>query len=180
MPRLNAKLIAVNVPARNSSTAQAFYQALMGADFARSWTTKTQSMHTPINEDRQWLWISQRMAPDEGITAWFAVDNLDQTITALEGAGGRRVGGVVDAPIAQQVQQTYEQQRPNTQTSNTMGKFQLMQDPEGNHLWLGEVEEHAHEYFALGKYDRGLSQKTVEAHQRVKQVGARLAGGNVP
>jgi predicted enzyme related to lactoylglutathione lyase len=174
MPRLNAKLIAVNVPARNSAAAESFYQALMGTDFARSWTSATHSIHTPLTEDGLWMWLSQRMAPDEGITAWFAVDNLDQTIAALERAGGHRVGGTVDAPIAPALQQTYNQQRPNLNPTNTMGKFQLMQDPDGNHLWVGQLEGHAEEYFGVGTHDRGLSQQKVAAHQRVKQLGAQL------
>jgi len=174
MPRLNAKLIAINVPARNSASAESFYQALLGTDFARSWTAAQHHMHTPISEEGLWMWIGQRMAQDEGISAWFAVDNLDQTVAALERSGGQRVGNVVDAPIAPTLQQTYNQQRPGLNPNNSMGKFQLMQDPDGNHLWIGQLEPHAQEYFGAGAHDRGLSQQTVAAHQRVKQQGASL------
>jgi len=174
MPRLKAKLIAVNVPSNNSDASQSFYQMLLGIDFARSFTEAKHSVHAPLAEQGLWMWVTSRNAPDEGIAPVFAVDDLQQSTTALEGAGGQRIVGPVDAPISPRLQQTYDQLRHGQHTTNSMGKFTLMRDPDGSYFWIGQLEEHCHEWFGYGKFDRGLSQGKLDAHQRTKRTGSVL------
>lgn len=171
--RLNAKLIAYNAPTTNTDASQKFYSALLGGDFARSFTEATRSHHTPLTEDGLWLWITTRNNPQEGGTAVFAVDDLDAALAALKAAGGTVVAGPFNLPISPKLQQTYNTTVKQSASGN-LGKFSLVHDPDNNYMWVGQLEPHAHEFFGYGSFDRGLSQAKVDAHNATRNAGSIL------
>lgn len=174
MARLKAKLIGINVPAGNAESSQNFYRNLMGIDFARSFSNKPYSLHAPISEDGLWLMVSQRNAAEEGIGAMFAVDDLKSALGQVASEGGKVVSGPFPLPIAEAARAHYDATVAPSPGGSSMGNFALVQDCDGNYFWLGELEEHAHQFYGYGKYDRGLSQAKLERHKRTQQVGATL------
>jgi predicted enzyme related to lactoylglutathione lyase len=172
---MKAKLMALNVPASDPQASRSFYAALLGTEFARSYTEDITSYHCPLADDLL-LWISHRLSNDEKIAAVFAVDNLDAAVAELRGAGGQQFGGPFESPISPKLLSTYRENRAHTgaPVTNTMGKYSLVKDPDNNIVAIMQVEEHAHEFFKLGKYAAPMSAKKIIAHQQVIQVGKQL------
>src|SRR2546423_2011520 len=84
-----AKLIQCNVPSTNIRKSRAFYQVLFSDhDFARSLTDDIESYHQPVSADGIQLTIPPRQAENEQPMCYFAVDNLDATLSSLERNGG--------------------------------------------------------------------------------------------
>src|SRR5262245_4915341 len=89
-PSMAARLVACNIPTTDHTASNAFYQALLGIEPARSLTSQLTSYHVPVSNDGQYLWLTDRTVPEEQPTAVFVVDNLDQAITDLTAAGGQQ------------------------------------------------------------------------------------------
>jgi predicted enzyme related to lactoylglutathione lyase len=172
--RLKAKLIAMNVPTNNAAVAEGFYTALLGIDFARSFTVAAHSMHAPLAEEGLWIWLTNRHAPEARAAAVYAVDDLNATLAELTKAGGHKVYGPIDAPIAPQLVKTYESKVGHALRSHSMGSFVLVRDPDDNYLWVGQLTEHSHKFFAFGAHDKGLSQAKIDEHHRTKKEGSTL------
>jgi predicted enzyme related to lactoylglutathione lyase len=174
--RLKAKLIAVNIPTRNQDASNAFYAKLLGIDLARSFTEATRSYHAPLTQSGEWLWVSARNANDEATLAVFAVDNLDQTVRDLVAAGGQSVLGPISPPISPKLYPEYSKGRSakGGHPSQTLGRFQMVKDPDGNVIMLAELDKDAQASFKAGPHDPGLSQEQVDQHQKTKQAGSAL------
>jgi predicted enzyme related to lactoylglutathione lyase len=180
---MKAKLIACNVPTSNAEPARKFYSALFGVESARSFSDQVESYHIPISNHGEWLWISHRTAADEQITCVFAVENLERAMADLSNAGGKAFVQPFDAPISPKLIKTYaEALAPDVQVTPTMGRFALMRDPDNNVIGLMQPEEHAHQFFGLGKYAAPvnviapLADRVLETHQRVLEIGKRTYG----
>jgi predicted enzyme related to lactoylglutathione lyase len=174
-----AKLIACNVPTSNSPASQAFYKALLGQDFARSYSERVNSHHVPLSNDGLWLWITDRQAADERITCVFAVDNLDHAMASLRNNGGFVFFGPIDTPISPKLMQTYAGTRggiPPAHVTPTMGRYALVRDPDGNVIGLMQLEPHAESFFKAGAFAEPLSPQVHAAHQRTMQAGKVLEG----
>src|SRR6266849_6388644 len=99
--KLHAKLVTCTVPTKNSAAAQKFYNTLFGGqDFARSLNDKFESYFRPISQDGLTLSIATRSNDREPITCFFAVDNLDATVSQLVAAGGKVVVNSSALPVS--------------------------------------------------------------------------------
>lgn len=158
--QLNAKLVICSVPTKNSAASQKFYNALFGGDdFARSLNDKIESYFRPISEDGVTLTVTARQNDREPITVYFAVDNLDQTVKALEAAGGKVVVNSTPVPISGKP----EAVKALGAASSSAGSFATMQDPDGNYLGLMQLESHVQALLGAQPAQRKLSATQVSS-----------------
>jgi predicted enzyme related to lactoylglutathione lyase len=170
--QLQAKLIACNVPTKNSAAARKFYDALFGGqDFARSLNDKHESHFRPISQDGVTLTIAARQNDREPITCMFAVDNLDETVHQLEAAGGKVVVNPTPMPISGSAQAVKVFHEAVAAASNTMGRFATMLDPDGNYLGLMQLDDSMQPHFKARPAERMLSKAQVDHLQNWKQQG---------
>jgi len=170
--QLQAKLIACNVPTKNSEAARKFYDALFGGqDFARSLNDKHESHFRPISQDGVTLTIAARQNDREPITCMFAVDNLDETVHQLEAAGGKVVVNPTPMPISGSAQAVKVFHEAVAAASNTMGRFATMLDPDGNYLGLMQLDDSMQPHFKARPAERMLSKAQVDHLQNWKQQG---------
>lgn len=160
--QLNAKLVICSVPTKNSAASQKFYNALFGGDdFARSLNDKIESYFRPISQDGLNLTVTARQNDREPITVYFAVDNLDQTIKALEAAGGKVVVNSTPVPISGKPEAVKAFHGAHgiqgAQAQSTAGQFATMQDPDGNYLGLMQLESHVQALLGAQPAHRQLS-----------------------
>lgn len=175
-----AKLIMCNVPSTNIRKARAFYSLLFpDLPLARSLTENVEAYHEPISSDGIQLTITPRQVAEEQITCYFAVDNLDETLNALEKAGGTVVveafnlevgaGEMVD--YAAQVKQYHPE--VGTATSS-IGQSAVVRDPDGNLIGLTQLTTQANWLFKYGSYRTPLAADQVAQHQRGIALGANI------
>jgi len=177
--QLQAKLVTCSVPTKNSAASQKFYNTLFGGqDFARSLNDKFESYFRPISQDGLTLSIATRSNDREPITCIFAVDNLTETISQLEAAGGKVVQNSTALPVSGPAQAVKVFQDSLTaqklQPANTLGQWATILDPDGNYLGLIQLETSLQTYFNAGPAHRTLSAAQVSAHDNWKQNGAAL------
>ncbi len=181
--QLKAKLIACNVPTKNMAASRNFYDTLFGGqDFARSLNDKTESYFRPISQDGLTLTVGARWNEREPITCIFAVDNLQETIQQLTAAGGKVVVNptamaVSGPPQAVEVfHQSLASGTPGTAgatvaSSNSMGQFATMVDPDGNYLGLMQVDQSMQAHFKSQPEQRTLSATQIQHLENWKQRG---------
>jgi predicted enzyme related to lactoylglutathione lyase len=177
--QLNAKLVLCNIPTKNSTAAQKFYNTLFGGqDFARSLNDKVESFYRPIHQDGMTLTIAARADAREPITCYFAVDNLDATVKALEAAGGKVVVNTTPLPVSGPAQATkvFNDARAaqHEPPASTVGSFVTMIDPDGNYLGLMQLDSSMQTHFNAQPTQRTLSKAQVDAHDNWKQHGEPL------
>jgi predicted enzyme related to lactoylglutathione lyase len=173
---MKGKLVAFNVPTKNHQESWTFYSALLGMQFARSFSEEVKSYHIPLSNEGHWMWISDRTAEDEQITCVFAVDDINEAVSGLTRAGGRAFVEPFDAPISPKMMDHYAENRytDRSKITPTMGKFALVRDPDDNVICLMQPEEHAFSIFKLGKYETPLRTEVLETHERVLKAGQQL------
>lgn len=183
--QLNAKLVICNVPTQNSAAAQKFYNTLLGGqDFARSLNNSIESYYRPISQDGLTLTIGARQDTRETITCFFAVDNLEETVSQLVAAGGRvvvnqtalRVSGPPEAMSAFEGTQQAPAAGQQAQASSEAGSFVTMLDPDGNYLGLMQLDSSTQPLFNAQPEQRMLSQAQVDQLDNWKQHGESLMG----
>ena len=172
--QLNAKLVICSVPTKNSAASQKFYNALFGGeDFARSLNDKIESYFRPISQDGVNLTVTARQNDREPITVYFAVDNLDQTIKALEAAGGKVIVNSTPVPVSGKPEAIKALGAIHgAQPPSTAGQFATMQDPDGNYLGLMQLEGHVQTLLHAEPAHRTLSATQVSNLEAWKQKGA--------
>jgi predicted enzyme related to lactoylglutathione lyase len=174
--QLNAKLVICNVPTKNSAASLKFYNTLFGGqDFARSLNDKTESYFRPISQDGLTMSIGARWNDREPITCYFAVDNLNETVSQLEAAGGKVVVQPTTMPVSgppEAVKVFHENlQAQQVQPLTTMGQFVTMTDPDGNYVGLLQLTDAMKPELQAGPAHRTLSQAQVNKHENWKQHG---------
>jgi len=174
--QLQAKLVACNIPTKNSAAARTFYNTLFGGqDFARSLNDKFESHYRPIHQDGLTLTIGTRSDDREPITCFFAVDNLDQMVSQLVAAGGKVVvNATAMAPSGPpQALKTFQDTltAQNVQPSNSVGRFVTMLDPDGNYFGLMQLDDAMQTYFNARPAQRTLSKAQVDALDNWKRHG---------
>jgi predicted enzyme related to lactoylglutathione lyase len=177
--QLNAKLIICSIPTKNSAAAQKFYDTLLGGqDFARSLNDRFESYYRPISQDGLTLSISARRDDREPITCFFAVDDLDATVSQLETAGGKLVVKPSAVPISgpPEAKRVFDDSigKAQGQPSITAGRFATMLDPDGNYLGLMELDDSVKFLYNAGPEYRMLSQDQVDQHENWLRRGAPL------
>lgn len=172
--QLNAKLVICSVPTKNSAASQKFYNALFGGDdFARSLNDKIESYFRPISENGLTLTVTARQNDREPITVYFAVDNLDQTVKALEAAGGKVVVNSTPVPISGKPEAIKAFGAVHgVQAQSSAGRFATMQDPDGNYLGLMQLENAVQTLLNAGPEHRKLSTTQVNSIDGWKKTGA--------
>jgi len=172
---MEARLIACNIPTEDHAASNTFYAALLGIEPARSLTDQLQSYHLPISNDGQYLWLSDKTVAEEQPACVFAVDDLDAAINELTQNGGQQMGGIIDAVVAPEDQQYYEdavkKKDKNSKASAKMGRTGYLRDPDGNVLMLFEVAGGADVFFGTGKHKRGLNQDVLSSHAKALARG---------
>ena len=176
--QLQAKLIACNVPTKNSAAASKFYNTLLGGhDFARSLNDKTESYFRPIHQDGLSLTIAARWDDREPITCFFAVDDLDETVRQLVAAGGQLIVHPTVMPISGPAEavktfnDSHPVQRSQQAHTHTMGNFATMLDPDGNYLGLMQLHDAMQPIFHARPADRTLTKAQVDELDHWKQHG---------
>jgi predicted enzyme related to lactoylglutathione lyase len=177
--QLQAKLVTCTVPTKNSAAAQKFYNTLFGGqDFARSLNDKFESYFRPISQDGLTLSIATRSNDREPITCFFAVDNLDATVSQLVAAGGKVIVHSSALPVSgppQAVKVFHDSlAAKNVRPSSTLGRFATMLDPDGNYLGLIELDDSMQTYFKAAPAQRTLSKAQVDELENWKQKGEPL------
>lgn len=172
-----ARLVACNIPTTNHPASNAFYQALLGIEPARSLTTQVTSYHVPVSNDGQQLWLTDRQVPQEQPTAVFVVDNLDQVIQQLTAAGGEQFGAILEPTVAPAEFDYYSQavrsREPAATPSPQMGRLAYLRDPTGNVLALYEASGGAEVYYVPPARE-ALSNDVLTAHERAVAEGNRF------
>jgi len=171
--QLNAKLVSCTVPTKNSAAAQKFYNTLFGGqDFAAALTDKMECLFRPIHEDGLTLTIAPRHDDREPITCFFAVDNLNETISQLSAAGGKVIVNATPMPASGPPQAVQAAQKIGPSTN--LGTFVTMIDPDGNYLGLIQVDDSMQSHFNARPEQRKLSNDQVAKHEQWKQTGGPL------
>jgi predicted enzyme related to lactoylglutathione lyase len=173
--QLQAKLIACNVPTKDSAAARKFYNTLFGGqDFARSLTDKQECYFRPISQEGVHLTIATRQDNREPITCFFAVDNLEETVRQLVAVGGKVVVSSSPMPVSGSQQAVKAFQASGTAgqpAATTMGNFATMLDPDGNYLGLMQVDNSMQAQFNARPAQRMLSKAQVDLLDNWKQQG---------
>ncbi|WP_164003023.1 VOC family protein [Pyxidicoccus caerfyrddinensis] len=175
MAQPKAKFIFFSVPTMNSVASRAFYGALLGNDdFARSLNDAVESYYQPLQDGLN-LNITQRFDSREPITPYFAVDDLDSTLKALEAAGGRvavepREVPVQGPPAAMKAYRDHAQQRGD-QPDTRLGRMATVVDPDGGYVGLMELTNTGKKHFRFGK--PLLSQARQDDHDNWKKIARK-------
>jgi predicted enzyme related to lactoylglutathione lyase len=165
--QLNAKLVICSVPTKNSAASQKFYNALLGGDdFARS-ANEIESYYRPISQDGVHLTVTARQNDREPITVYFAVDNLDQTVKALEAAGGKLIVNSTPMHISGKPEAL---KAVGVAAQSTAGQFATIQDPDGNYLGLMQLESHVQVLLGAQPEHRKLSPTQVSTIDTLKKA----------
>ena len=177
--QLKAKLVICHVPTKNTAAAQKFYNTLFGGqDSARSLYDKHESHYRPIDQDGLTMSIADRQNDREPITCYFAVDNLDATVSQLTAAGGKVVVSATPMPVSgppSAVKVFHDAQAAtHAQAPTTAGRFATMLDPDGNYLGLMELESSLQAHFGSQPAQRKLSKTQVDELDHWKQHGEPL------
>jgi predicted enzyme related to lactoylglutathione lyase len=171
--QLNAKLVSCTVPTKNSVAAQKFYNTLFGGqDFAPALTDKIECHFRPIHSDGLTLTIATRHDDREPITCFFAVDNLNETVSHLSAAGGKVVVNATPMPASGPPQAMQAAQKIGHSTS--LGTFVTMIDPDGNYIGLIQVDNSMQSHFNARPEQRMLTKDQVTKHEQWKQVAEPL------
>jgi len=182
---LKKKLIMINVPSNNPDKARQFYEKFLGIEMATSLNDQNESYHAPLSQDGIDLIINPRHNAQEQITAYYAVDNLDEALRDAQQSGARVVWGPESLPLAagekDEYKQLVQQEFPNDgPASDLVGRGVLLVDPDGNSVGLVQLEKHAWGHFKAGSHRQPLDDKQVKIHQKSMQLGnkhkERLAG----
>jgi predicted enzyme related to lactoylglutathione lyase len=174
---VNARLIACNVPAGDPVASQQFYSTLLGFNgLARSFNEKVEGYHAPLNNEGQWLWVSQRHVPEEQITCVFGVDDLAQATNELTAAGATQFGNTIDAgPLSPKLKGDWSQHAaPNVAVTDSLGKLAYFKDPDGNVIALMEVAAQAAPSFGVGKYRNGLNGQVRKSFEKARIAGKKI------
>jgi predicted enzyme related to lactoylglutathione lyase len=174
--QLQAKLVVCSVPTKNSTAARKFYDTLFGGqDFARSLHDRVESYFRPIHQDGLTLSITTRSDNREPITCFFAVDDLDETVRQLVAAGGKVVVNSTPMPVSgpPQAVKTFNDARAaqHLPSSNTMGRFVTMLDPDENYLGLMQLDDTMQTHFNARPTQRTLSKAQADELDNWKQHG---------
>jgi len=173
-----SKLIQYNIPASNIPKLLSFYATIAGdLEFARSLTALVTSYHLPISKDGLQLTITQRHSAQEPPIAYFAVENLDETIEAALAEGGSVLVEPFQLPIAPHVLAKYKEEfskHHDEASSDSVGRAAVLRDPEGNLFGLTELHEQAHSLFKVGKYYEELDDAQLAQHDRGIALGKKL------
>jgi predicted enzyme related to lactoylglutathione lyase len=172
--RLKAQLVFCNVPTSNAAAARRFYSELLGSDdFVRAPNDEVTSLYRPLSEDGVDLNITQRFDDREGLTPYFAVANLDETLAGLQREGGTVVSDPKEVPIRpQKALEFYRAQmdRFGVSVDGSVGRMAVVLDVDGNHCGVIELEEHAHRHFRWGRFQRPLANDQLEELDQAKIV----------
>jgi predicted enzyme related to lactoylglutathione lyase len=121
------------------------------------------------------------MTDNFSITCYFAVDNLNATLSQLEKEGGVVVCEPFTLTIAPEVFDEYEAKlKANTDLYGTkverdIGRSAIIQDPDGNYLGLTELRPQAYFLFEYGpKYPTQIGKDQLAEHQKGIDLGKKL------
>jgi predicted enzyme related to lactoylglutathione lyase len=191
---LNASLVFVNIPADDESVDATlrFYSRLLGSDdFARSMNARVTSFHRPISVDGVDLTVTERYDIQERAVPYFAVENLDQALAALQSVSGAQVRVLEPPskiPAVVLPPETVEQSVPAPTKGRVkgaaaepparpLGRMAVILDPGGNHVGLIQLDdEQAQAYFKVGKHRRALGERE-QQHRKALETTERVLGG---
>lgn len=179
MPKkLRGNLIMVNVPSGDVAKTAQFYSQFLGIELARSLYDKSESYHAPVSEDGVDLAVNPQHTPQEQPMAFWAVDNLDQTLQQVRNGGGEVVWGPDKLPIAPEAREDYKkvlkEEWPELTPTNDLGTAAVIEEPGGTQVGLVQLAEHAHGHFNDGKFAKGLSDKQVKVHEKAMKLSKKM------
>jgi predicted enzyme related to lactoylglutathione lyase len=177
---MKARLIAVNFPTQNLQASGEFFQALIGLEPARALSDSVESYNI-VAGNGVYVWLSKPFdANDTDATAYFAVDDLDEAISAVTGAGGQKIWNEIPVPISQSTRDAYADTLKMIGVTDDLtdqwGRVQLMKDPNGCAIALVEVEPHSQIFYGIGKYSDGrLNALLHRDHQLSVELGNKVS-----
>jgi len=180
-----AKLIFCNVPSDNPQNALQFYGTLLGIapnDFAQAPTEKIESYQHLISPDGIDLKVASRNNPNERITCYFAVDDLDGMLKQLQSIGGNVIVQPAPAEIAQAAVQEIDVIRKSTggssagqQANPEVGRWALVRDPDGNLVGLTQLtSSEARMHYKVDTHRPPFSKEDRDAEKLVKQLRQKV------
>lgn len=181
MPKkLNSALAFINIPSDNPAKSRDFYQQVFGIELVRSLTDQ-EGYHAPISDDGIDIDVNPRHTPQEGTTAYIAVNNLQQVLDTVTAAGGRVVWGPEEMKIPRQDIDEYRKAVKEVDgldvNNDSLGRAAVVVDPGGSQVGLVQLAEHTHKHFAFGRFQRPLDEYREKVHERSKQIAKKQRAG---
>jgi len=176
---MRARLIAVNFPSNNIKASSKLYEALTGLEAARALSDDVESYNF-VAGNGVYIWLSKPFDEhDTDATAYFAVDDLDQAISAVTAAGGKKIFKEISVPISQSAKSAYAAALKGLGVTDKLtdqwGRVQLMKDPNGCAIALVEVQPHSQIFYGIGKYGDGrLNAFLQRDHQLSVELGRQI------
>ncbi len=173
------KLIFCDFPSSNTQQALQFYGALLGipaSDFAHNPTDQGESYHYLISPDGIELMVSARRNQGQTVSCFFAVDDLDATLSQLQSAGGTVVVKPAPVQMASAALPTYKSAAHGQQVTGNMGQFAIVRDPDGNTVGMVQLSSEAQHHFQFGHYRRA----SFTQEQTAGQLASKQLGQHVP
>ncbi|HMJ97058.1 MAG TPA: hypothetical protein VK486_14480 [Thermoleophilaceae bacterium] len=173
---MGAKLIMVGMPSGDPDTAQDFWGAVLEYDFAPGLSTEN-SWHAIGSEDGVDILIADRHNDHEIPMPHFSTDDLDAAVGRAEALSGVIVAqGDMEMPAAAlpDYRELHKKERGLGQVTDQVGRFAIVQDPQGGLCGLVELEEHTHEHFKVGRFARQLDAKQLRTHREAIRIGRKL------
>jgi predicted enzyme related to lactoylglutathione lyase len=173
------KLAVINIPADDPAKTSALYSKLLNIELTRSPTDDTVAYSAPLSEDGTYISIKKKERPDEAITAFFAVENLDQA-TAVFTASGGQVLSKHELPVSPKASAEYVKQYKklygpiDSGVPPKMGTAVVVGDAEGNRIGLIQVEQHAHVFFKVGAHAAQKTLAQAQTHDAVQEAAKSI------
>src|SRR5208282_5884246 len=96
---LKKKLVLINIGANNVDATMKFYETFFGVTFERALVQQSVVYNATIDEGGVDVNVGPRHSPQDSITAYFAVNDLNAAITEAKAAGSRVIWGPAPLPI---------------------------------------------------------------------------------
>jgi predicted enzyme related to lactoylglutathione lyase len=179
---MDAKLIIINMPSKDTGRARQFYAALLGRDdFARALTEEITVYQRIISSDGIDLNLTLSRWERDTVTAFFAVDDLRATLERLEAAGGQILVPPFPLPVSPRVLDEYRRAwariDPKEEALDSIGECALVVDPDGNTVGVVQLAHMAHRHFRWGEYRKPLESEQEEEQRQAQRLGQALEAG---
>jgi predicted enzyme related to lactoylglutathione lyase len=181
--KLKANVSLVSVPSDNPQQTRDFFSRLLGIDVIPTLEEGQSSFHTVISEDGIDLMIGPRRNPQETQTAYFHVDNLNETLKDVTGMGGKVLWGpqaisMSDAAF-QAYQDVYRQEEPHgPHPTKELAQSVVVQEPGGAVVGLLQIAEHMQSHYKVGRFQKSIDDKQLSHLKRGMEAVQKRAAAS--
>lgn len=164
------QLVSISIAADNLGKQTKFYEETLGMSFAFSLNEERESFHTVISAGVQLVIDKMQQRQEKAVMFHFAVGNLGKFKEKVANAGGKVITEDLPLPISDKVFKLMAEQHTGLRSTNSMGKFAIIRDTEGNAFGAIELEDWAQYLFTPGN----ISMVEADNHKAGIKTGERL------